>query len=430
MLIVSNGFILAAIAFLTVNSIVSVLKLVVCSGFPLIKQLLKSNSVARRHDFEPLFAAAESFNVGLLDRAKWRRALRNANKFKKPEGEQKLISIYNIFILVIILCIVGAEIMVLVILSPQRFNFRASEADIPMHQVRTSIDKSLSIPDQKERLCDKIYVRKMLDTETVLWQSRACMEVGNINLGNIGAEGRRARATGDKLRFRVLTYNTNGKEAVDPGVDGWTALFWVNAFSPANFVLGRFSVSVSALGSGDRNVYEYVPASLVIDLHKFALERKFGSACDVRDLSTNKTHLVLAVACNQSVGNMVHLLGAVTRSAKQMYTRGSPHTLYGKVAGKPKGPVFNPVVKVRYGINLSSWRMIFPACLVLLAVVSTLIRTLTDKEVSSEALCDILRKKEGTRDLITLPFSEPATRLQSVDLLSDFPRSWNQMCDS
>ena len=66
MLIVSSSFILAVIAFLTVNSLLSILKLMVCTGYPVAKRLLRGDSENECSDLSVIFAAAESFNTGVL----------------------------------------------------------------------------------------------------------------------------------------------------------------------------------------------------------------------------------------------------------------------------------------------------------------------------------------------------------------------------
>ena len=84
MLLVSNSILLAVIAFLTVNSVLSILKLVVRVGYPSAQQLLRGGKKHPLSDFETIFASAEIFteifNAGLLDRRKWRMILQSRKR--------------------------------------------------------------------------------------------------------------------------------------------------------------------------------------------------------------------------------------------------------------------------------------------------------------------------------------------------------------
>lgn len=134
MLIVSDSFILAIIAFLTVNSVVSILKLLVCTGYPFAMRYIKGDSESQHSDFILIFAAAESFNIGVLDRIKWRRALDKKECYLYADAKkQKSACRYNIVILLLIVLIIGVQIMPLVVLSPQQFEFTAREANVPKH---------------------------------------------------------------------------------------------------------------------------------------------------------------------------------------------------------------------------------------------------------------------------------------------------------
>ena len=408
MFIVSSTFILAVIAFLTVNSVVSILKLVICTGFPFAMRLLKKDSESQRADFNPIFAAAESFNTGIFDRIKWRRALNKKSYFPcAATRSQKSASRYNVFILVLIALIIGAEIMALVVLSPQQFELRAREANVPMHQVRTAVDRSLPI-DPNGGPCDRINLRRTRETETTIWESKFCIKTLLLAYDGIRKEEERARSAGDKFRFLM---HFDGSRRLP-------AITFRNEFSNPKrttaFLGLLIEMRIRALATDEKQIFVKAAPRMRKDFTIFVIKRKFGTKCEFRDVSGINA-LTVRAACDLSVGGLLNISNQVVYSAKQLFTHVDSYMLHAfdtrPASSSGKGEVIDPIVKVQYGINLTSWRMILPVVLVLLATVSATVQTFVDEEISPEAFNDALRKEKEPNSATAMPFSTPVSKV-------------------
>ena len=189
-------------------------------------------------------------------------------------AEQEALGVCNIVILVLILCIIGAEIMALIIFSPQQFKFKATEANITILQVRASHDRALPTPNVNESFCDRIYEQVMSGTETIMWQLEPCLLVADLDPSVCIEESRRASATGGKLRFAIIT----GRDDESPGAstkETLPVIGMVTAITelPSTYGSLMFANKVAALETGTADVFLDAPAKLREGFAVLAIER-------------------------------------------------------------------------------------------------------------------------------------------------------------
>ena len=234
----------------------------------------------------------------------------------------------------------------------------------------------------------------------------------HFDADNVRKEEERARNAGDTLRFITLFGTSEMSHAIV-----WMSDTKSSKKSALFFGL-LIDMNIRGLDAGETRIFADVSPGMKRDFTIFVIERKFGNKCEFHDQpGTNSTEV--RGTCDLSVGGFLNLSKEITSSAKQLFTRVDSYTLHtfnrSTTSNTLKGHVNNPVVKIKYGINLSSWRIILPAVLILLATVSTTIRTISDKGISSEASNDVLRREKEPSSATAMPFSTPAPRFQLFD---------------
>lgn len=412
--IVTNEFVLSILAFLTVNAVVSSLRTIFSITLIVVKYTTR-----KEYDADTLFAAAESFNFGLVDRFKRRRRLRRFSKtgIGARGSTQALLNRYSILIIVMVALIVGAEVMVLFIMRPRKFILKSSQVDLRMHRVVNSINRSKVLPPSGTSVCDSIVDREASDSGTTIWESRACVLAANGGMESVRREEMRAIKDEDRYRFDAYIPE---EEMTIKGVkmaDVETFMVWMNVNTSNTMYSFTHKVQVLSFGAPTTTVFEKVPSALIRDMMIFSIKRKFGDRCTVepgKSLASNMK--LLRVACDRSVGKIDDVWLEYVRSGRELFGQGVRHPLHSTKYENGitvKEGSFDPAVKVVYGINLTSWRLLLPISLVGLAILSTSIRALAADEISPEALNDLVRRA-ALNECDQLPFSDLPCKTRQV----------------
>lgn len=350
---------------------------------------------------------------------KRRRRLRNIDKkgVRSRGSLHPIINLYTFLIGIITSLIVGAEVIVLTILSPQRFEQKSSEVELSMHAVVKDVDLSRPVPPNNTKTCDNIVNRKVSESETLIWESIACTRPINSVYDSIREEEARALRADDKFRFDAFIVKEEAYMKVTKARNVADLMIWMRVNTTSPMYTFTHSVRILPFGGKSTAIFQRANSKLVAKMLAFSIKRKFGGLCVVNKAQNQpKGILLIKVACERGIGALDNVWFEYLRSGKELFTQTKLQELFSveERSGVPiKGCKFDPVVKVVHGVNLTSWRLILPFALILLAILSTAVRSVATRQVSAEATNDLFRRA-CLNECDLLPFSGPPLKTRQV----------------
>lgn len=407
MKILADNIILSVLAFLTVNSAISLTKILV-AGLPWLL------TGTRGKTYDTMFAAAESFNCGVIDRTKWRKRLRRlSDEGTLARGtNQPIWNLHTLLMLVFISLIIGAEVLAILALRPRRFELKSSEAQVEMHRIVKAIDRSTPPPLEDSGQCDTIIKRETTESGAFMWKSIACVRSEIADRSLIASEQFRAIASNDTYRFNVIMVaGGDGEKDIDDLV------MWAPINSLAHMYSMTYDVRVLPFGAPSSPIFERVPVKLREDILRFSLMRKFGTLCVISEnLKLARGAKVLQVSCDRRVGNLSDIWSETVRSGKELFERTRNHTLFLRKTKNNvpvRGERFDPIIQILYGVDVTSWRFLLSCVIVVVAVLINFFRTIFIQGTSVEAMNDLLRRA-AFDECDVLPWSGPYLKTTQV----------------